>query len=578
VLEWLVTRPPATTSAQGDPLPDVPVSVWDRLSRRAQVLEGPEQWIARFERLIRTLEVEERERDDWRVEAHAHEAEADTPRPARDSDHARAIVAAVRLLEHDTRPPAEPATWDALVEWASGLRSSYVPDDPTWPESEHAASAALDGALDSLRAASALEPTTTVAVFTDSLAAALEERRLDEGQPGVGVLVGPLGSSTGAAFERVYVLGMAEGLLPGRPPTDPLLPTAGSTDPLRRRDRQRQADRRALLASVSSADGHTVLLSFARSDGAARASYPSRWLLEQAAQLEGVPALYAADLPRLIGPDHPWMERIASAYDGLQRCSTPLNLADLRLHAVVKWHASGRRLAHHALADRSDLSIGRALRAAGARRSRQFTEFDGNLRAIAAESRRIGRPFAADGGASSATSLERWAGCPFLYFMVNVLRVEATERPEDEWTVTPLDKGSLVHAVLEQFFRERFEPESSRPHGAFTADDRDRLDEIAEKHLRDLEDQGRTGHPLAWDNARAVIVKDLHVLLEREDAWRTQDGLEPALFERTFGDSRDPDTWPAVVVPLEDGLEVRFRGAMDRVDFSPTGADRRGPW
>ena len=104
------------------------------------------------------------------------------------------------------------------MEWACGLRSSYVPEDPTWPESERQASAALDEALESLRAASALEPTTTVAVFSDSLAAALEARRLDEGQSGVGVLVGPLGSGTGAAFERVYVLGMAEGLLPGRPP------------------------------------------------------------------------------------------------------------------------------------------------------------------------------------------------------------------------------------------------------------------------------------------------------------------------------------------------------------------------
>ena len=259
----------------------------------------------------------------------------------------------------------------------------------------------------------------------------------------------------------------------------------------------------------------------------------------------------------------------------LQRSTTPLNLADLRLHDVVSWHASGRRLVHHSLAERSDLSIGRALRAADARRSRQFTEFDGNLGAIAAESMRIGRPFAADGGASSATSVERWAGCPFLYFMVNVLRVEATERPEDEWTVTPLDKGSLVHAVLEQFFRERFEPATWAARAHSRAADHDRLDDIAWTHLHDLEDQGRTGHPLAWDNARAVIVKDLHVLLEREDAWRTEDGLEPALFERTFGDSRDPDTWPAVVVPLQNGLEVRFRGAMDRVDFSPTGADRR---
>ena len=483
----------------------------------------------------------------------------------------RPFGCSIATLVHPLNQP----TWDALVDWACGLRSSYVAEDPTWPEAERQASAALDEALESLRAASALEPTTTVAVFSDSLAAALEARRLAEGQSGVGVLVGPLGSGTGAAFERVYVLGMAEGLLPGRPPSDPLLPAGGSADPLRRRDRQRQADRRALLASLSSADGHTVLLSYARSDGAARASYPSRWLLEQAAQLEDVSTLYAADLPRLIGPAHPWMDRIASAYDGVAAPREPAPsggpASARRRQRACAWTSTGPPRTCGAF--RPEPRTRSASRRA--RRSRRFTEFDGNLGAIAAESVRIGRPFAADGGASSATSVERWAGCPFLYFMVNVLRVEATERPEDEWTVTPLDKGSLVHAVLEQFFRERFDRTHAGTRETFTRADHERLDEIAWTHLHDLEDQGRTGHPLAWDNACAAIVRDLHVLLEREDAWRTEDGLEPALFERTFGDSRDPDTWPAVVVPLENGLEVRFRGAMDRVDFSPTGADRR---
>jgi hypothetical protein len=311
------------------------------------------------------------------------------------------------------------------------LRRAYVQDDPTWPAFERQASAALDAALDSLGEASALEPTTTASEFRDALAAALEARRLEEGRAGVGVLVAPLGASTGAAFERTHVLGMAEGMLPSRPAADPLASGTGEqTDPLGRRERQRSDERRALGAALASVGQRgCVRLSFSRTDGAARASFPSRWLLEQVARIEGVPAIYASDFGKLSGPERPWLERVASAYHGLQQCSTPMHLADLRLREVVVSHAVGHDLSATPLAGRTDLIIGRALRAARARRSHQFTEFDGNLARLAADSRRIARPFVPDAGASSATSLERWATCPFRYFLANVLRVEATERP-----------------------------------------------------------------------------------------------------------------------------------------------------
>ena len=302
---------------------------------------------------------------------------------------------------------------------------------------------------------------------------------------------------------------------------------------------------------MASADGGRVVLSYARSDGAARASHPSRWLLEQAARREGVAAVYASELEGLFGPDRPWLERVASAYDGLQRCTASADLADRRVRSVIAWHSVGRDLAHHPIALRADLPLGRALQASRARRSPAFTEFDGNLGAVAGESRLVLRPFNGEHGASSATALERWAGCPFQYMLVQVLRVEATERPEDEWTITPLDKGSLVHAVYEQFFRELVEQGRFITSGdTFTPADHHRLGEIAEALFSDLEAQGRTGHPLAWDNARASIMADLHAQLERDEAWRRNDGLVPAMFERTFGDSRDPETWPAAEVAL----------------------------
>jgi ATP-dependent helicase/DNAse subunit B len=69
---------------------------------------------------------------------------------------------------------------------------------------------------------------------------------------------------------------------------------------------------------------------------------------------------------------------------------------------------------------------------------------------------------------------------------------------------------------------------------------------------------------------------DLHTQLERDEAWRRNDGLLPAMFERTFGNSRDPETWPAAEVALDEaGTVLRFRGAIDRVDLSPDAGARK---
>ena len=131
-------------------------------------------------------------------------------------------------------------------------------------------------------------------------------------------------------------------------------------------------------------------------------------------------------------------------------------------------------------------------------------------------------------------------------------------------------KASLIHEVLESSSASA----SSRARSAarravHAARPRPTGRDCRGRYLHDLEARAAPAIRSAWENARAVIVRDLHLQLEREDAWRTEDGLAPALFERTFGDSRDPDSWPAVEVALGDGLEVRFRGAIDRVDLSP---------
>ena len=549
-----------------DPLPDVPASAWDRLSRRAQVLQGADQWIARFERLVQTLELEEQQRQDWRAEARGHESTDKRPAPVtKSSTHGQSsppsvnwtstpvhlvtlpvgmpssigpsgcVASIFRTTSSGLPPTRTPRTPSTLPSTASAL-------PPPWslrrhfrysgmPSRRHSPPADLTREI---RASASWWLCSARVSAPRSIALSLSAWRRDCSRRDPAV--DPIGGAS----------------------------TADGADPLGRTAAFAATERRAFLSALSG----TVLLSYSRSDGAARAGYPSRWLLEQIALLESMPAVYASDLPVLFAEKRPWLEHFASAYDAILRAPAPLNLADRRLREVVAAHALGSAAAETAVARRTDLVLGRALRAARLRRSHAFTEFDGNLASFAAASRRIARPFNAELGASSATSIERWANCPYQYFMVNVLRVEATERPEEEWTMNALDRGTLVHAALEAFFRERQAAGRSTPSEPFGDADHARLQAIARDLLADLEAQGRSGHAVAWENARATLLRDLQLQLDREEEWRQEDALAPMLFERTFGDVRDTETWPAVEVRLDDGSVVRFRGAIDRVDVS----------
>jgi hypothetical protein len=61
------------------------------------------------------------------------------------------MAGAILQLDRDTRPPSEPATWDALVDWASRLRQEYVRADDASPATELTALPAVDEVIESLR-------------------------------------------------------------------------------------------------------------------------------------------------------------------------------------------------------------------------------------------------------------------------------------------------------------------------------------------------------------------------------------------------------------------------------------------
>jgi ATP-dependent helicase/DNAse subunit B len=171
--------------------------------------------------------------------------------------------------------------------------------------------------------------------------------------------------------------------------------------------------------------------------------------------------------------------------------------------------------------------------------------------------------------AVSPTSLESWATCPFQYFLGHVLRIGTVERPEETETISALDRGTLVHGVLEEFLRT-VAPRVT-PDQVWSPDEHALLVRIAVRHADEAEAAGLTGRPLLWKLARRQIMREVLGFLARDEELRRTHGVlaSAAGVELAFG--LPGASTPAVPVDLA-GATVEFRGRIDRIDQSPDGS------
>ena len=262
----------------------------------------------------------------------------------------------------------------------------------------------------------------------------------------------------------------------------------------------------------------------------------------------------------LLDLDAEWVEHTASFAAGLRRLSFPATEQEHRLRTLM---AAGPARAGDLIAAGDPVLAAGAAVVAG-RRSEEFTRFDGNLAGLAV-------PSPVD-SVTSATRLERWAGCPYAYLVQHVLGIEAVENPEDRLEITPLDRGSLVHEVLEQFIVEvldQGEHALPTPESGWSDVARARLTEIGEQRCHDYESRGLTGRPIFWRRERERILADLRRFLDADDAHRRMHRTHPIAAEMAFGlPDAEIDAVPFI---LPDGRQLRFRGKADRVDVGDDG-------
>jgi ATP-dependent helicase/nuclease subunit B len=534
---------------------------WDQLSRDAGVVRGDAQWRDRLTALGRTRERTlarlEEDPEDPTVEAHLAALRRDIEDIPRIVEHVAAIDAA-------TRPPEQP-TWEAHVDWALRLRDEFLTPDEAWSAEDREASQAVEEVVRGLGAAQAVEPSVHVGVFLRALEDGLRARRRPEGRLGRGVLVGPHRLLLGMDVARVHVLGALEASFPPPAPVDPLL--AG--DPLGRRPQRQDEERCAWLAALAAADGGEVVVSAPVVDADGRAAYPSPWLLET---LTGDGPRPRASEVRSGAAGHPRLRRLQTG-GGVPAWPAPLSLAERREAESAAARDAGSDLLRTPLGRRDDLPLGRAVEVGRARRSARLTEFDGDLAAVA------GLPLVArglTGSPQSATGIETWATCPFRHLLGRVLTVSPTEDVDDHrwWQIDAAERGTLIHAILERFFREVAATGHPPPGTPYADEDVRHLEAIAEAAFREAEARGVVGHPLVWANERAAILADLRTVLRDDAEQRAAGGWRPVHLEQPFGIDGAPGSWPPVAVDLDPERRVLLRGYIDRVDVDAAGAVR----
>jgi RecB family exonuclease len=221
-------------------------------------------------------------------------------------------------------------------------------------------------------------------------------------------------------------------------------------------------------------------------------------------------------------------------------------------------HVAGGDELPAAEAARDDVVLRRAIELRAARRSDSLTVYDGDLTGVTVP--HLDRPV-------SPTELEAWTACPHMYFMRYLLRVYEVEEPDDDITITPLERGSALHVALDRFNQAVLAGDLAQPDTAgWTTEHVEALAEIFDRVGADTERAGRTGRPAYWADERERMRSDLLQWIQRDGESMRARGARVLSSERRFGDAGD------VTITLPNGRPLALKGAIDRIDVDADGS------
>jgi ATP-dependent helicase/DNAse subunit B len=155
----------------------------------------------------------------------------------------------------------------------------------------------------------------------------------------------------------------------------------------------------------------------------------------------------------------------------------------------------------------------------------------------------------------SATRLETYGTCPYMFFVSNAMDLEAVEPPTLGFDARQL--GSMLHTILENIYRTAGDP--ADPESVLS-----RLPAIAQAEFEMAPKTYGFRPTMLWEleqeNLLQALEKTVHAIAEVGEGW------VPIAFEQAFGILGNP--------PLEIRLAketLRLRGLIDRVDQDSSG-------
>ncbi len=455
--------------------------------------------------------------------------------------------------------------WGGWSRWATGVLHEYLGNDAErldWPVEETEAFNSVVQLLATMARLDGMEGGPGLGEFRVALGTALEDPAPPVSRFGHGVFIGTISQLIGLHFEVCLMLGLHEGAWGGRPGDDPVLPDrirAAADLPLRGTqpgDRARQ-----FLAALAAAAECTV--SFSRGDQRrGRLQRPSRfWLDSLGAVSDSDRRLYSRDIDSVL-PSGKYRV-IHSLVDSVGRRGQAIDPSDYDTRSLLSWVGSGTKIDRHPLWS-SDPVLVSVVETRRARRSLRFTRFDGFADSL-------GIPTPSGGVAQSATRLQEYAQCPRRYLFSTVLGLQEPEESGAAYRMSPRDRGTVVHRILEEFLRDQVRlPVGERiaPTRPWADADRERLLAIARRVFAACEREGLTGRHVFWQVDRAGIEWDLVAFLRSDSEYRAARGVVPDAVELAFG----PEHHLPVGVAMPDGSSVILRGVIDRVDRGADGS------
>jgi ATP-dependent helicase/DNAse subunit B len=369
------------------------------------------------------------------------------------------------------------------------------------------------------------------------------------------VLVADVLQARGVPFQAVAVLGLAEGEFPATLSEDPFL---------------RDADRRELREgfdmplepSTESAEAGYFYETISRAAEKLLLTRPrlaDNGALWQASPFwEEVRRLVDTSPQALTSESLPLPGAVASWPELMESLSAHTGHEDVR-----RWVSQTRPARLTALEEAAGVL---ELRSAPLAEEEPPGVYDGDLTSLGDSfARRFGRTHT-----WSASRLEAYVSCPFLFFVGSVLGLEAREEPMEGLDARQL--GNIYHRILRDVYQDPMVSDPTSLEQLLEA-----LPRVAKRVLDGAPRRDGFRETAWWEQTRIAIEghvrRSLEALVELDGQWI------PRFFEISFGlEQIEP------LVVQTEGDSLRLRGIIDRVDVSREDTVRvidyktAGPW